>query len=96
MEAQGNEEFGLYNTIKAGKGVWELAPRKIFKMHFLQRWEMPLRKFPELHIRTSVETFGGGGGGVVRLKLPVFTWLVNCSIFTDHYSVQYFKAMFFS
>ena len=28
---------------------------------------MPLRKFPELHIRTSVETFGGGGGCKVEI-----------------------------
>ena len=33
--------------------------------------------------------------GGVRLNLPAFTWLISCSIVTDHYLFQCLKAMFF-
>ena len=33
------------------------------------------------------------GGG--RLNLPEFTWLISCSIVTDHYLFQCLTAMFF-
>ena len=31
----------------------------------------------------------------VRLNLPEFTWLISCSIVTDHYIFQRFKGLFF-
>ena len=36
------------------------------------------------------------GGGVVRLNLPEFIWLVSCFIVIDHYSFQCLKATFLS
>ena len=30
-----------------------------------------------------------------KLNLPEFTWLVNCSIVTDHYSFKCLEAVFF-
>ena len=33
--------------------------------------------------------------GGVRLNLPEFTWLISCSIATDHYLFQCLKATFF-
>ena len=53
----------------------------------------PLCKFSELYTGMSQGAFGWGGGAV-RLNLPAFTWIGNCSIFTDHYSFQFLKTMF--
>ena len=33
--------------------------------------------------------------GDVRLDLPEITWLISCSIVTDHFLFQCLKAMFF-
>ena len=82
----------LYTTIKAVKGVCELASRTRFTNAFPQRWKIPLRKLLGSHTGMSQEPFGYG---VVRFSLTEFTWLVSCSIVTDHYSFQYLKAILF-
>ena len=33
--------------------------------------------------------------GGVRLNLPEYTWLIGCSIATDHYLFQCLKGMFY-